>query len=553
MSELYTDTEARIEQALEALKRDESPNITFYARQFKVNYERLRRRYQGGNSRSTRHPTNRKLDPAQEDALCDYINRMDHLYLPLTPRLVRTTANAILRLSYVGPLDTAPRVSENWTSRFLERHPEYHKRVSKPLDIERSAAHDVEILEQWFALFKRTMEEYGIQLSDVWNFDETGYNIGMAGETQVITLDAHGKLYNPSSENRTRASSIECINAAGDYLPAFHILPGKCILGNWIDDLQDDDCVAVTDTGYSNDIIGFEWLKKFNEYSARFQKGSWRLLLLDNHDSHCTHDFIEYATSQKIVLLALPAHTTHLMQPLDVTVFQPLKGAYKKALDDALRTGCYNFSKVEFLAAIGRVRRGAFKKSTIMHAWRDTGLIPYDPEVVLSKIRPKKVSTPPLTNDRIEPTAAQTPRTPRSLSRLGTALERRMEQNRPITKHMLARYIRGAQFQAISGAQVKDALRHTQAAEKAREARSKRKNARVQKGGVLRAGDHRRIIRETEESRLLQLEYAKRKAEDELVREQAKRAKKAEKAAKKAETERKRAEREAAKAQKAKN
>jgi hypothetical protein len=225
---------------------------------------------------------------------------MDQLFMPLTVRLIRLTADSVLRLSHEGPPNEAPRVSYNWTRGFLERHPTWHKRVAKPLEIDRNSAHNIEDISAWFKLFEETLKMYSILASDLWNFDETGYNIGMAGETVILTQEPYQKHYTPSSEDRTRVSSTEGINAAGDYLPAFHILPGKCILGSWIQDLHDDDCIAVTDSGYSNDTIGFEWLKKFDESSKRYQQGVWRLLLLDNHDSHCTYDFIHFCEERRL-------------------------------------------------------------------------------------------------------------------------------------------------------------------------------------------------------------------------------------------------------------
>ncbi len=45
------------------------------------------------------------------------------------------------------------------------------------------------------------------------------------------------------------------------------------------------------------------------------------------------------------------------------------------------------FSKVEFLAAFNEFRTKAFKESTIRSAWKHTGLISFDPKVVLNKVQ----------------------------------------------------------------------------------------------------------------------------------------------------------------------
>jgi DDE superfamily endonuclease len=52
------------------------------------------------------------------------------------------------------------------------------------------------------------------------------------------------------------------------------------------------------------------------------------MLLLDGHKSHYTLEFIKFYIIKKIILLVLPPHTTHLLQPLDVAIFQPLAKYY---------------------------------------------------------------------------------------------------------------------------------------------------------------------------------------------------------------------------------
>ena len=49
------------------------------------------------------------------------------------------------------------------------------------------------------------------------------------------------------------------------------------------------------------------------------------LLLLDNHYSHLAMDVLDYCKDNGVVLLSFPPHCSHKLQPLDRTVFGPLK------------------------------------------------------------------------------------------------------------------------------------------------------------------------------------------------------------------------------------
>jgi len=78
------------------------------------------------------------------------------------------------------------------------------------------------------------------------------------------------------------------------------------------------------------------------------------------------------------------------LQPLDVVVFQPYKHYHAEAVDQVVRLGDATFNKAEFLAAFQGFRTKAFKQLTLKSSFRKTGLIPYNPEMVLAPLRKKK-------------------------------------------------------------------------------------------------------------------------------------------------------------------
>ena len=150
--------------------------------------------------------------------------------------------------------------------------------------------------------------------------------------------------------------------------------------------------LAVSDTGYSNDVLSLEWRKHFDHFSAQRQHSLYRLILLDGYGSHCTKEFLDFCDNHGIIPFCLHPHTTHILQPLDV-VFQPYKHFHAEAINAATCTKCSDFNKLEFLAALTSIREQTFKKTTVLSAFRQTGLIPFNPEIVLSKLN-KPMSRP---------------------------------------------------------------------------------------------------------------------------------------------------------------
>ncbi len=89
---------------------------------------------------------------------------------------------------------------------------------------------------------------------------------------------------------------------------------------------------------------------------------------MNGYGFHHTREFLFYCEDHKIIPFDLPSHTTHLLQPLNVCVFQPLKHWHSKVVNEAIQTGDEIFTKIEFLTAFNEFRSKAFKETTIRSA-----------------------------------------------------------------------------------------------------------------------------------------------------------------------------------------
>jgi hypothetical protein len=167
----------------------------------------------------------------------------------------------------------------------------------------------------------------------------------------------------------------------------FIIFPGINYLHKVFRDLFGNTFIGVSETGYSNDDLNLEYTRYFNKYTINKRISKYRMLISDGYNSYLKFDFVEYCWNNYIVLFCLPPYTTHFLQPLDVVCFQPLKHYHAEAIDRAVRTGDFDFSKYEFLAAFNDVRAQAFTKNTIISVFQKTGLIPYNLELVVGAMQ----------------------------------------------------------------------------------------------------------------------------------------------------------------------
>ena len=86
-----------------------------------------------------------------------------------------------------------------------------------------------------------------------------------------------------------------------------------------------------------------------------------------------------------IDLLILPPHTSHVLQPLDVGVFAPLKRALASETDAVARLDYGRIQRIEWTKMYIRARGKALTSTNIVSGWKATGLEPLSPIHVLQK------------------------------------------------------------------------------------------------------------------------------------------------------------------------
>jgi len=90
------------------------------------------------------------------------------------------------------------------------------------------------------------------------------------------------------------------------------------------------------------------------------QFGAKWLLILDGHNSHLTAEFDFFCKQHAIICLCMPPYTSHLLQPLVVGIFGPLKRAYGKLIEGVTMSRNNHIDKTDFLSLYPTARKRAF-------------------------------------------------------------------------------------------------------------------------------------------------------------------------------------------------
>jgi len=174
----------RILLALSDIKNGSIASLRAAARLYNIPESTLRSRAKGILSRVDIRPNGHKLTQLEEDSLTEWIFSMDSRGAAPRPSTVREMANILLAARGSQP---QPTVGVNWATTFIKRRDKLCTRFSKCYNYQRALNEDPKSLREWFANVQRVIDENGIQPEDIYNFDETGFAMGLISAQKVVT------------------------------------------------------------------------------------------------------------------------------------------------------------------------------------------------------------------------------------------------------------------------------------------------------------------------------------------------------------------------------
>ncbi|KAI7975922.1 hypothetical protein EIK77_009204 [Talaromyces pinophilus] len=286
---------------------------------------------------------------------------------------------------------TPPKIGVNWVNAFLKRNPDINVKFARRLAYSRALCEDPVIIGGFFEQLSQHKKEYGIVDEDIYNFDETGFAMGIATTAKVIcSSDRSGKPSLIQPGNREWVTVVECVGSTGKVVPPLIIFKSGSNQAEWYKHpiLPPDWSITHSPNGWTSDELGLQWLERIFEPNTRPNTvGASRLLILDGHSSHLTPGFDQACKRFNIIACCMPAHSSHILQPLDVGVFSVLKRLYGAAVESRIRKGIHHVDKVDFLEMLYKVRIETYTTQNIKGGFSHSGIVPYDPQKVLSQLQ----------------------------------------------------------------------------------------------------------------------------------------------------------------------
>ena len=249
------------------------------------------------------------------------------------------------------------------------------------------------------------MRRHQFEPGRIYNVDETAL-VTVHKPPKIIAAKGAKQVGQiTSGERGTLVTMCGTINAQGNHIPPLMIFPRVHFRNTMLTGAPPGSLGLANPSGWMNGEIFLTWVDHFIKHSNSSLENP-SLLLMDNHCSHVTIQAIDKAKEHGITLLTFPPHTSHKLQPLDRTVYGPLKRYYNTACNDwQLANPGRPITIHDIGQCLGKAFPRAFTPENITAGFRCTGICPFDQEI----FREEEFLSAYVT-DRELPQPLQTPR-----------------------------------------------------------------------------------------------------------------------------------------------
>ncbi|KAJ4440924.1 hypothetical protein ANN_10772 [Periplaneta americana] len=304
------------------------------------------------------HPLD--LPQEVENDLVTHLLQLEKMFYGLTRRSVMKLAYEIAEKNKLATWFNRETKSagKEWFSGFMKRHPELSLRQPEATSLARASGFNRVVVGKFFDTLEHLVDQHKLTAARIFNMDETSHNVV---QRQEKILAQRGKPQVGAISSCERGQNVTGVNAMS--ASGFFRL------------LTPSSAVRIRD--------GWILTHSVNGLDTSLELSNPALLILDGHSSHTQSlKAIEICCQYGVIMLSLPSHCTHRLQPLDVSFFKPLNTFMSAAISTKMRELPGQRLNVQHIASlVGVTFPRAANMQIAMNGFRLTGLWPVDRNV----------------------------------------------------------------------------------------------------------------------------------------------------------------------------
>lgn len=276
-----------------------------------------------------------------EDELVMHILKCESMFLGLTRENVMQMAYQIAQKKGLSTLFNSEKQSagKKWFKLFMKRHPEISLRQPESTSVARARGFNAENVSNFFDVLEQEIDKHQLDGTRIYNVDETGISSIQKKSKKVLGLKGKHQVGSIASGERGQNTTIVCcMSAAGHYVPPLLLFKRVRQCRELSIGAPTGSVVTNNSSAWMDKDMFLKWLQHFANH-VQASRSRPVLLILDGHSSHTRSlEAIEFAIDNGIIMVTLPPHTSHKLQPLDVAFFKPLQTYYVQEQEKWLRT-----------------------------------------------------------------------------------------------------------------------------------------------------------------------------------------------------------------------
>ncbi|XP_043234053.1 uncharacterized protein LOC122387709 [Amphibalanus amphitrite] len=326
----------------------------------------------------------RQVFSAEEEAeLSNYLTTCTKMLHGLSAKRTR-------ELAYEFALHKAKPIPANWRRQrkagvewlrsFLARN-QLSIRKPEATSLHRAIGFTRKSKDAFFNNLRAVMEKNKFPPESIYNLDETGITT-VAEMEKVVAQKGAKQVGSITAAERGTLVTVACaVNATGNAMPPFFVFPRVRYSDSFVDGGPAGSDGYATPKGWMTSEVFLLAFQHFVKH-AKPSKERPVLLLMDNHESHMSLALIMEAREAGVVILTFPPHCSHRLQPLDVSVYGPVKRFYQTSMTEYMLSHPGRRPSIYDLPAIfRRPFELGMTPSNILSGFRATGIFPLDSNI----------------------------------------------------------------------------------------------------------------------------------------------------------------------------
>lgn len=319
----------------------------------------------------------------QESALVQYALNSSRMCYGLSYKQMKVLGYDYaksLKLNMPDSWITNKSAGDDWLYSFMRRHKDLTIRKPENTSLSRLTSFNKTNVEAFFDNYERAIKSKAFTAAQIFNLDETGVATVLQAPNVVAPRGVKQVAQAVSAERGQSITLCMIINAVGNALPPVFIYPRARVNNTMVESGPPGSIILGNSPGshWMTQTLFLEVLKHIVQ-QTKCSNNDPILILMDNHESHCSLEAVLYARENGITFVTFPPHCSHKLQPLDVGVLGPFKAKMKIAQNDWMTCNPGKTISIHTLPSLVNTSfNSTFTRTNIISSFKKPGLWPFN-------------------------------------------------------------------------------------------------------------------------------------------------------------------------------